>query len=66
MVCVLEVLGLIGPTERSIARIGIIKGILCEPSLKRLQLACFCTLIQLGFEGFQSIIELASKDYNSL
>lgn len=36
MICVLEVIGLIGPNERSIARIGIIKGILCEPSLKRL------------------------------
>jgi len=45
MLCVLEVIGLVGPFERSLSRIGIIKGILCEPSLKRLQLVCFCTLI---------------------
>ena len=36
MLCVLDVIGMLGPNERSISRIGIIKGILCEPSLKRL------------------------------
>lgn len=36
MMSALEVIGLIGPTDRSIARIGIIKGLMCEPSLKRL------------------------------
>lgn len=62
----LEVIGFIGPNERSLQRISVIKGLLCEPSLRRLQMACFCTLVQLGFEGFQAIVELASKDYNSL
>jgi hypothetical protein len=36
MMCVLEVIGLIGPNDRSLGRIGIIKGLFCEPSLKRL------------------------------
>ena len=36
MLCALEVIGLIGPNERSLSRIGIIKGLLCEPTLKRL------------------------------
>ncbi len=66
MMSALEVIGLVGPNDRSLARIGIIKGLMCEPTLKRLQLSCFCTLIQLGFEGFSAIIELASKDFNSL
>lgn len=66
LAAVLEVVGLIGPYERSLARIGILKGLLCEPSLKRLQMNCFSTLIQLGFAGFQAIVDLASKDYNSL
>lgn len=35
MLCALEVIGLIGPNERSLSRIGIIKGLLCEPTLKR-------------------------------
>ena len=35
MLSALEVIGLIGPHERAIARIGILKGLLCEPSLKR-------------------------------
>lgn len=45
MLSALEVIGMIGPHKRSIQRIGIIKGLLCEPTLKRFQLACFCTLI---------------------
>lgn len=36
MMSALEVIGLIGPNDRSIARIGIIKGLMCEPTLKRL------------------------------
>lgn len=36
MICALEILGFIGPNERSHQRIGIIKGLICEPSLKRL------------------------------
>lgn len=52
MLSALEVIGFIGPNERSLSRISVIKGLLCEPSLKRFQLPCFCSLIQLGFEGF--------------
>jgi hypothetical protein len=36
LAAVLEIIGIVGPYERSIARIGILKGLLCEPSLKRL------------------------------
>ena len=35
MLSALEVIGFFGPNERSMARIGIIKGLMCEPSLKR-------------------------------
>ena len=27
---------------------------------------CFSALIQLGYEGFMALVELAAKDYNSL
>ncbi len=36
MMSALEVIGLVGPNDRSLARIGIIKGLMCEPTLKRL------------------------------
>jgi hypothetical protein len=36
MVCALEIIGFLGPSDRSLQRIGIIKGLLCEPTLKRL------------------------------
>lgn len=36
MLTALEVIGFLGPNERSLSRLGIIKGLLCEPSLKRL------------------------------
>ena len=32
----LELIGFIGPNERSLSRRSIIKGLLCEPSFKRL------------------------------
>ena len=36
LVCALETIGLIGPNDRSFARLGIIKNLLLEPSLKKL------------------------------
>mmetsp|Transcript_21256 Transcript_21256/g.20407 ORF Transcript_21256/g.20407 Transcript_21256/m.20407 type:complete len:131 (+) Transcript_21256:1048-1440(+) len=66
LACVLEIIGFIGPNERSETRLGIIKALFCEPSLKRIQLNCFCTLMQLGYEGFSSVVELAAKDFNNL
>jgi hypothetical protein len=45
---------------------GVIKSLICEPSLKKLQLSCFCTLMQIGYDGFAALVELAAKDYNSL
>jgi len=44
----------------------MIKGLMCEPQSKSLQLHCFCCLVKLGFAGFQAIVDIASKDYNSL
>lgn len=35
MQAVLEVIGMLGPNERSLSRIGVIKGLMCEPSLRR-------------------------------
>lgn len=45
MISALEIIGHLGPNERSLSRMGIIKGLLCEPSLKRLQLNCFICLM---------------------
>lgn len=39
---------------------------MCEPNLQSLQVHCFSCLMQLGYIGFLNLIELASKDYNSL
>lgn len=36
MKCALDILGLIGPNDRTSSRMGILKGLLCEPTLKRL------------------------------
>ena len=36
MICALEIVGLVGPIDRSIARVGVIKGLLCEPLLRKL------------------------------
>lgn len=66
LLCALEVISLIGPNEKSFQRIGIIKGLMCEPNLRNLLLPCLCTLLQLGFEGFLALMDLAVKDFNSL
>ena len=66
MVSALEIIGLIGPTERTFERMGVIKALMCEPSLTKLQPFCFCTLIQLGFDGFLELMDLAARDYNRL
>jgi hypothetical protein len=34
LICALEIISVIGPNDRSLARIGILKGLLCEPSLR--------------------------------
>ena len=31
MICALEVIGLIGTTERSFQRLGVIKALMCDP-----------------------------------
>lgn len=62
----LEVVGFIGPNQRSFQRIQIIRQLICEPVLCSIQLNCLCCLLQLGYEGLKTIIELATKDYNKL
>ena len=37
MISALEIISLIGPTERSFQRMGVIKAIMCEPSQRKLQ-----------------------------
>ena len=36
IICALEIIGMLGPTDRTLSRMGIVKGLMCEPSLKRL------------------------------
>lgn len=64
--CALEIVGVIGPNERTLERIGVIKGLMCDPGQRRLQMSCFCTLMSLGFDGFLSLLDLAQRDFNSL
>lgn len=45
IICSLETIGLIGPNERSLSRMGIIRNLLLDPALKRLQDNCFCTMM---------------------
>jgi hypothetical protein len=66
MACALEIISLLGPQEKSFLKLGVIKGLMCEPNLRRLQMSCLCTLLQLGFEGFLALLDLASKDFNGL
>jgi hypothetical protein len=56
----------IGPNDRSLSRMGIIKALLCDPSLRNIQVHCFCALLSMGYDGFHSLVDLAAKDYNSL
>ncbi len=66
LVCTLEAIGMIGPNEKSISRLGILKSLLCEPTLKHLQLHCFCAMMKLGYAGLHAVLDICSKDYNSL
>jgi hypothetical protein len=36
IMCALEIIGFVGPNERSSVHIGVINGLLCEPTLRRL------------------------------
>jgi hypothetical protein len=44
----------------------VIKSILVDPDMAELQTNCICALLQLGFHGLKLIVELASKDFNSM
>lgn len=66
MVSALETIALIGPNDKSLSKINVLKALMCEPSQRGLQLACFCTLIQLGFEGFMALMELAVRDFGGI
>ena len=41
----LEVIGLIGPNERSFSRMGILKQIMCERSMYSIHINCLCALL---------------------
>ena len=62
----LEVIGFIGPNEKSYERVQVIRQILCEPVMSSLQSNCVACLLQLGYEGLRHLVELATKDYNRL
>ena len=62
----LELLGVIGPNERSHMRMSVIKQIMCERSLYSIHINCLCALLQLGIEGLRMLVDLATKDYNGL
>lgn len=66
LVAALEVIGFIGPNEKSFERIQVIRQLICEPHLAHLQTNCMACLLQLGYEGLRHLVELATKDYNRL
>jgi hypothetical protein len=49
----LEVIGLLGPCQQSISKIGTIKAIICDPLMYDMQTNTLCALLQLGFEGLR-------------
>ena len=62
----LEVIGFIGPNEKSFERIPILRQLICENTLETLQLNCLACLLQLGYEGLKHVIELATRDQGGL
>ena len=62
----LEVIGFIGPNEKSYERIQVIRQLMCEPAMQSMQVNCMACLLQLGYEGLRHLVELATKDYNRL
>jgi len=60
----LEVIGYLGPNERSTMRLPVLKAIVCEPTLAHLQINCITTMLQLGYDGLCSAVDLATKDIN--
>ena len=66
IVAVLELLGLIGPCQSSLMQLSQIKNILVDPEASDLLSNTVCCLLQQGFSGLKLLVELATKDFNSL
>lgn len=59
-------IGLVGPCQAALDKINVIKNVLVDPDQQDLFTNCVCALLQLGFKGLEVIIDLATKDFNSL
>jgi len=66
VVAILELIGSIGPCQVFFERMSALKNILIDPDMIDIQANCICTLLQLGFPGLKMLVELSSKDFNSL
>lgn len=66
MKAALEVIGLMGSSEKAHEKINVLKGLICEPQLRDLQLNLFACIVKLGYVGFAALVEIASKDYSNL
>ena len=66
MVAILELIGAIGPCQVAFEKIHLLKNILVDPDMTDIQTNVICALLQLGFTGLRLLVELASKDFNSM
>jgi hypothetical protein len=64
LVAVLELIGYLGPSDRSIMRLPVLKSMVSEPALEHVQKNVICTMLQLGYEGLCAAVDVGTKDIN--
>ncbi len=66
IVAALELIGVLGPNERSSLRLPVLKAIVCEPTLVHVQVNCICAMLQVGYDGLVALVDVATKDINGM